>query len=85
MMTVCPDPDLLPYGYVPVDEVAEMLGVRLEQVERWAKEGYLASGQPGWIKLDNLRMFVEKCTWAIVADPLGYPVHPIPEPPFKRE
>lgn len=77
MLTLCPNPRLVPEGMLRASQMADCLRVPLEQVENWCRDGVLLAEEDGgtyWVRVDRFRSFIERCSWAIVADPTGKPV-----------
>lgn len=76
MLTLYPDPRLVPEAYVRASQVAECLGRTTEQVVSWCKAGNLPALEDNgyWVRVDDFKRFLSQCTWELVTDHNGQPV-----------
>ena len=63
----------VPQAYIPIGQVAAVLGVTEEQAVEWCVGRQLVAMQIGgkwWVTEGDLETFVAGCTWQLVSAPL---------------
>lgn len=66
----------LPVAHLPLESIAPILGVSLDEAALWCKSGQLPAiwhKHRWWVQGVDLSRFVERCTWKLVAPPSSAP------------